>query len=156
LVVAMPIGVHHLLADGFTICASVEIAGRLRGGRGALDWLTAPPWGSPGIINMSYQLDAMGRLRHCSSEREIAMTKFTPFADDAESTAIDKLTIENGTAQISLYGSLDITRDKVGPQHALVLKGLIGQVVDILTSSAALPQRLPPVDKAKTVRNPFK
>ncbi len=101
LVVAMPIGVHHLFADPevgagfkfmhsvftalvtlptlltvFTICASVEIAGRLRGGKGALGWLRALPWRNPmmlalafsfvmlgfggagGIINMSYQLDA--------------------------------------------------------------------------------------------------
>jgi len=101
LVLAMPIGVHHLFADPqvgagfkfmhsvftalvalptlltvFTICASVEIAGRLRGGTGMLGWLTALPWRNPmmlaltfsfvmlgfggagGIINMSYQLDA--------------------------------------------------------------------------------------------------
>jgi cytochrome c oxidase subunit 1 len=101
LVFAMPIGVHHLFADPqvgagfkfmhtvftglvviptlltvFTICASIEIAGRLRGGRGAFGWLTALPWKNPmmlalafsfimlgfggagGIINMSYQLDS--------------------------------------------------------------------------------------------------
>src|SRR5271155_4757542 len=101
LVVAMPIGVHHLFADPevgsgfkflhsvftalvavptfltvFTICASVEIAGRLRGGRGVLGWLKVLPWRNPvmlgaafsfimlgfggagGLINMSYQLDS--------------------------------------------------------------------------------------------------
>ncbi len=101
LVVAMPIGVHHLFADPevgsgfkfvhsvytalvtlptlltvFTICASVEIAARLRGGKGLLGWLTVLPWRNPvllgaalsfvmlgfggagGIINMSYQLDS--------------------------------------------------------------------------------------------------
>ncbi|GLU34344.1 b(o/a)3-type cytochrome-c oxidase subunit 1 [Trinickia caryophylli] len=101
LVVAMPIGIHHLFADPqvgsgfkflqsvftalvsvptlltiFTICASVEIAGRLRGGRGAFGWLRALPWHEPmmlavafsfvmlgfggagGLINMSYQLDS--------------------------------------------------------------------------------------------------
>jgi cytochrome c oxidase subunit 1 len=101
LVVAMPIGMHHTFADPqvgagfkfihsaftalvtlptlltvFTICASVEIAARLRGGKGALGWLKALPWSNPimlaaafsfvmlgfggagGIINMSYQLDA--------------------------------------------------------------------------------------------------
>jgi cytochrome c oxidase subunit 1 len=101
LVVAMPIGVHHLFADPqvgsgfkflhsvftalvtvptlltvFTICASVEIAGRLRGGKGVWGWLTVLPWRNPvmlgaafsfimlgfggagGIINMSYQLDS--------------------------------------------------------------------------------------------------
>jgi cytochrome c oxidase subunit I len=101
LVVAMPIGVHHLFQDPqvgagfkflqsvftavvavptlltiFTICASVEIAGRLRGGKGLLGWLVALPWDNPimlgtafsfvmlgfggagGLINMSYQLDS--------------------------------------------------------------------------------------------------
>jgi len=101
LVFAMPIGIHHLFADPqvgsgfkfihsvftalvaiptfltvFTICASVEIAARLRGGKGAFGWLKALPWHNPqmlalafsfvllgfggagGLINMSYQLDS--------------------------------------------------------------------------------------------------
>jgi len=96
----MPIGIHHLFADPqvgagfkfvhalmtalvsiptlltvFTIVASVEIAARLRGGRGAFGWVKALPWDNPmmlavtfsfvmlgfggagGIINMSYQLN---------------------------------------------------------------------------------------------------
>jgi cytochrome c oxidase subunit 1 len=100
LVFSMPIGIHHLFADPqvgagfkfvhalmtamvsvptlltvFTIAASVEIAARLRGGRGAFGWLKALPWDNPmmlsvafsfvmlgfggagGIINMSYQLN---------------------------------------------------------------------------------------------------
>ena len=100
LVFSMPIGIHHLFQDPqvgsgfkflhavftgmvsvptlmtvFTICASVEIAGRLRGGTGVLGWVKALPWKNPmmlavafsfimlgfggagGIINMSYQLD---------------------------------------------------------------------------------------------------
>jgi cytochrome c oxidase subunit 1 len=101
LIVAMPIGIHHAFEDPqvgagfkylhsvftaivalptlltvFTICASVEIAGRLRGGKGVLGWLKALPWDNPvmlgaalsfvmlgfggagGLINMSYQLNA--------------------------------------------------------------------------------------------------
>ncbi len=100
LVFSMPIGVHHLFQDPqvgtgvkflhavftgmvsvptlltvFTICASVEIAGRLRGGAGMLGWIAKLPWHNPmmlavafsfillgfggagGLINMSYQLD---------------------------------------------------------------------------------------------------
>ncbi|WP_129775616.1 cbb3-type cytochrome c oxidase subunit I [Peristeroidobacter soli] len=100
LVFSMPIGIHHLFADPqvgagfkfvhaamtamvsvptlltvFTIVASVEIAGRLRGGKGMLGWIKALPWDNPmmlavtfafimlgfggagGIINMSYQLN---------------------------------------------------------------------------------------------------
>jgi cytochrome c oxidase subunit I len=99
-VVAMPIGIHHLFADPqvgsgfkfvqsaftalvalptlvtvFTICASAEIAGRLRGGQGPFGWIAALPWDNPvmlavafsflmlgfggagGLINMSYQFD---------------------------------------------------------------------------------------------------
>lgn len=101
LVVSMPIGIHHLFADPqvgsgfkfvqsvftafvsvptfltvFTICASAEIASRLRGGKGAFGWVKALPWDRPpmlalafsfimlgfggagGLINMSYQLDS--------------------------------------------------------------------------------------------------
>jgi cytochrome c oxidase subunit 1 len=101
LVVAMPIGIHHTFADPqvgagfkfvhsaftalvalptlltvFTICASVEIAARLRGGRGPFGWIRTLPWRNPmmlavtfsflllgfggagGLINMSYQLDS--------------------------------------------------------------------------------------------------
>ncbi|MGY6258074.1 b(o/a)3-type cytochrome-c oxidase subunit 1 [Paraburkholderia caledonica] len=101
LVISMPIGIHHLFADPqvgsgfkflqsaftalvavptlltvFTICASVEIAARLRGGKGTFGWVRALPWHEPmmlavafsfvmlgfggagGIINMSYQLDS--------------------------------------------------------------------------------------------------
>jgi cytochrome c oxidase subunit I len=100
LVFSMPIGIHHLFADPqvgagfkfvhaamtamvsvptlltvFTILASVEIAARLRGGRGPFGWVKALPWDNPmmlaltfsfvmlgfggagGIINMSYQLN---------------------------------------------------------------------------------------------------
>src|SRR6202046_544237 len=100
-VVAMPIGVHHLFAAPhigagfkfiqsvftgmvalptlvtvFTICASAELAGRLRGGKGPFGWIAALPWDNPmmlavafsfvmlgfgaagGLLHMSYQLDA--------------------------------------------------------------------------------------------------
>lgn len=100
LVFSMPIGIHHLFADPqvgagfkfvhaamtamvsiptlltvFTIVASAEIVGRLRGGKGLFGWVKALPWSSPmmlavtfafimlgfggagGLINMSYQLN---------------------------------------------------------------------------------------------------
>ena len=100
LIFAMPIGIHHLFADPqigagfkflhavftgmvavptlltiFTICASLEIAGRLRGGSGLLGWIAVLPWdrpivlasalsllmlglgGASGLINMSYALN---------------------------------------------------------------------------------------------------
>jgi cytochrome c oxidase subunit 1 len=102
LVFSMPVGMHHLLGDPehgsgfkflqsaltflvvlptlltiFSICASLEIAGRVRGGRGLLGWIPALPWDEPmvlavglslvmlglggfgGLINMSYAMNSM-------------------------------------------------------------------------------------------------
>ena len=102
LVFSLPVGMHHLLADPehgsgfkflqsfltflvvlptlltvFSITATLEIAGRHRGGRGLLGWIPALPWNEPmvlavglslvmlglggfgGLINMSYAMNAM-------------------------------------------------------------------------------------------------
>jgi cytochrome c oxidase subunit 1 len=102
LVYSLPVGIHHLLMDPeqsnafkflqvsftalvaaptlltvFTISASMEIAGRLRGGKGLLGWIGALPWDRPmvlatglsfvmlffggfgGLVNMSYGMNAM-------------------------------------------------------------------------------------------------
>ncbi|MBV8239404.1 MAG: cbb3-type cytochrome c oxidase subunit I [Hyphomicrobiales bacterium] len=102
LVFSLPVGLHHLLADPehgsgfkflqsfltffvalptlltvFSLTASLEIAGRHRGGRGLLGWIPALPWDEPmvlavglslvmlglggfgGLINMSYAMNAM-------------------------------------------------------------------------------------------------
>ena len=102
LIYSLPVGMHHLLMDPehgnatkfiqvlltafvsvptlltiFTITASLEIAGRLRGGRGVLGWIAALPWERPivlatglafimlgfggfgGMINMAYGMNAM-------------------------------------------------------------------------------------------------
>jgi cytochrome c oxidase subunit 1 len=102
LVFSLPVGMHHLFMDPehgsgfkflqsaltflvvlptlltvFSTCASLEIAGRIRGGRGLLGWIPALPWDEPmvlavglslvmlglggfgGLINMSYAMNAM-------------------------------------------------------------------------------------------------
>jgi cytochrome c oxidase subunit 1 len=102
LVFSLPVGMHHLFEDPdhgvgfkflqsfltffvalptlltvFSICASLEIAGRARGGKGLLGWIPALPWEEPmvlavglslvmlglggfgGLINMSFAMNAM-------------------------------------------------------------------------------------------------
>jgi cytochrome c oxidase subunit I len=102
LLFSVPVGIHHLFADPeigigfkfaqsfltflvalptlltvFSICASLEIAGRHRGGRGLLGWIPALPWNEPlilavglslimlglggggGLINMAYGMNSM-------------------------------------------------------------------------------------------------
>ncbi len=102
LLCGLPVGLHHLFMDPehssgfktvqmmltvlvavptlltvFTVTASMEIGGRLRGGKGLLGWIGALPWERPmvlatglsffmlwfggfgGLINMSYGMNAM-------------------------------------------------------------------------------------------------
>ncbi|WP_150051016.1 MULTISPECIES: b(o/a)3-type cytochrome-c oxidase subunit 1 [Methylomonas] len=101
-VFSLPIGFHHLYMDpeqshgwkivhaigtfvvtlptfitGFTVIASLEIAGRLNGGKGLFGWIAALPWDNPmvlaiilgllmlifggfgGLVNASYAMNAM-------------------------------------------------------------------------------------------------
>src|SRR5260370_25142217 len=75
LLYSLPVGMHHLMMDPehgnawkfiqvlltafvavptlltiFTITASLEIAGRLRGGRGVFGWIAALPWDRPAVL----------------------------------------------------------------------------------------------------------
>jgi cytochrome c oxidase subunit 1 len=102
LLYSLPVGMHHLFMDPehgtgfkflqmmltvlvtvptlltiFTISASMEIGGRLRGGRGVFGWIAALPWDRPmvlatglafillgfggfgGVVNMAYGMNAM-------------------------------------------------------------------------------------------------
>jgi cytochrome c oxidase subunit I len=102
LLYSLPVGMHHLFMDPehssgfkflqmvltalvsvptlltvFTITASMELAGRMRGGKGLLGWVRTLPWHNPmtlatglaflmlffggggGLINMSYGMNAM-------------------------------------------------------------------------------------------------
>ena len=83
------------------------------------------------------------------------MTKLAPFADDASSVSIAKLTIENGTDRITLYGSLELTRDRQGLAHARALKTIIDQTVQVLEAQPDLPDAVPTAAAPKSVSNPF-
>lgn len=83
------------------------------------------------------------------------MKTIKPFANDADSLGIGDLTIENGTDQVAIYGSIDLTRDKQGLQHARALKALLDAVVQELEADKKLPDRLAPPDAPKTIKNPF-
>lgn len=83
------------------------------------------------------------------------MTKLIPFADDAGSVSIGKLTVENGTDRIAFYGSLDITRDQQGLAQARSLKAILDQAVQVLEADKDLPHTVPAAVTAKTVSNPF-
>jgi hypothetical protein len=67
---------------------------------------------------------------------------------------MDKLTVENRMDRISIYGSLDITKDKVGLEHAILLKRLIDGTIDELKRDKQLPDHIE-LKEAEIVNNPF-
>ena len=83
------------------------------------------------------------------------MTTLKPFADDAASTSIGELTVENGADRLALYGSLDLTRDRQGLAHARALVVLLEGAIQVLEADTSLPDAVPPPDAPKTVKNPF-
>ena len=83
------------------------------------------------------------------------MATLKPFADDATATAIGELKMENGQDRIAVYGSLDLTRDKAGLKQARDLKAILDEVVRVLETDKALPERIAAPEKPKTIKNPF-
>lgn len=83
------------------------------------------------------------------------MSSFEPFADDSRSQTIGGLTVENGTDNVSLYGSLDLTRDKAGLARARALKAILDEAVRVLEAERDLPDRIAAAEPTVTVKNPF-
>ncbi|PGH57663.1 hypothetical protein CRT60_06630 [Azospirillum palustre] len=78
-----------------------------------------------------------------------------PYADDAGAMQIGELQVENGTDRVALYGSIDLTRDKQGLEHARKLRDLLAAVVKSLENETDLPDQIPPPKPTDAVENPF-
>jgi hypothetical protein len=81
--------------------------------------------------------------------------KFKPFSDETASLTVGEFTIENGTDKVSLYGSLDVTRDKAGLEQAKALKGVVDAIVRTLSQDKQLPEESAPAEAPHQVKNPF-
>ena len=78
---------------------------------------------------------------------------FRPFKNEADSVEIGDLTIENRVDRVSIFGSIDITKDKIGLSAALELKSILDEVLSEL-QSADLPEKIE-IKAPETVPNPF-
>jgi hypothetical protein len=77
----------------------------------------------------------------------------SPFKNESECLQIGSLTVENRVDRVSIFGSIDITRDKLGLAAARELKSILDLILTEL-ESAELPDKLTQ-KPAKTVKNPF-
>jgi len=78
---------------------------------------------------------------------------FRPFKNEADSVEIGDLTIENRVDRVSIFGSIDITKDKIGLSAALELKSILDEILAELQSTD-LPEKIK-IDAPETVPNPF-
>jgi hypothetical protein len=79
----------------------------------------------------------------------------SPFTNESESLGVADLTIENRTDRVSIYGNIDLTRDKAGLEHARMLKAVLDKVVQALETEKNLPDKIAPPDTPDEVANPF-
>lgn len=82
------------------------------------------------------------------------MASITPYQNESESLTLGELTVENRLDRVSLYGALELPRDKAGLAQARALKEVVDAVVAALEKERDLPEKLQqkPADK---VKNPF-
>jgi hypothetical protein len=76
-----------------------------------------------------------------------------PFRNESECLQIGDLTVENRIDRISLYGSIDITRDKEGLAVARQMKEILDLTLAELDKEE-LPERIA-LAPLETVDNPF-
>lgn len=78
-----------------------------------------------------------------------------PFQNEAEALEVGDLKIENRMDRISIYGRIDVTRDKAGLENARVLKQLLDQVVAALEGDRSLPEHIAAPRAPVVKKNPF-
>lgn len=77
-----------------------------------------------------------------------------PFQNEEEVVTISELTIENRLDRVSIYGSVDITRDKQGLEYVLDLKRQINAIAEYLKNEE-LPDRVEVVESTNELQNPL-
>jgi hypothetical protein len=82
------------------------------------------------------------------------MLSIKPYQNEEESFAISDLTVENRVDRVSVYGSIELTKDKAGLEQAKALKEVIDAVVAALEAEKSLPDHIS-VKPTEKVKNPF-
>jgi hypothetical protein len=78
-----------------------------------------------------------------------------PYQNESDADEIGDLKIENRLDRITIYGRIDLTRDKAGLENARALKKLLDDVVHTLEGDPTLPEHIAPPQAPVMKRNPF-
>ena len=83
------------------------------------------------------------------------MKDFKPYADESAVLTVGNLSVENRVDRLTVQGDVELTRDRRGLALARTLKAVIDAAVAALEAEEKdLPETVP-VDKPRTVKNPF-
>jgi len=80
--------------------------------------------------------------------------QFIPYKNESDVLQFGDMTIENRLDRITIYGNIDITKDKEGLEYALLLKQVIDTAIKELENTDELPDRIV-ITEVETVDNPF-
>lgn len=83
------------------------------------------------------------------------MTNFSPFRNESEAITLGDLKIENREDQVSIYGSLALTRDRTGLAAAKALRDVLDRAITELEGEHDLPVKVAAAEPSVTVKNPF-
>lgn len=83
----------------------------------------------------------------------IKKASISPYQNESDCVQIGELTIENRVDRVSLYGSIDLTKDKSGLTATRELKKIIDATLAELEKSD-LPDKIT-LAEPETVENPF-
>lgn len=85
----------------------------------------------------------------------MSSTPFIVFQNESDVFEIGGFTVENRLDRISIYGSLDITKDQEGLRKAMLLKPIIdGAIAEMQRKGEYLPEKIG-TEQAEEVKNPF-
>lgn len=91
------------------------------------------------------------RKRKCNIKvKQTTQKAFMAYENETDNFLIDTLTVKNQLDRVSIYGSLDLTKDRRGYEHALKLKRIIDAAIDALRRDKRLPDRIENGDSANT------
>lgn len=82
---------------------------------------------------------------------------FNPFGNEDQVFTIggsNELMIENREDRVSIFGTVDLTRDKEGIKKARILKQIIDKIV-LTLENENLPLKIT-IEKPEVVKNPFR
>jgi hypothetical protein len=83
------------------------------------------------------------------------MTRLHPYQNETEAISFGTLTIENRVDRVTIYGNLDVTRDKAGLANVRQLREIMDLIVRALEETTDLPDKIGSSKPTRTIKNPF-